>query len=677
LQFEEVVPVADGQHRIYFASKFPIYNAQGEIYAIGDISADVTDRIQAQQALRESEERYRTVVTNAQVVLFALDANGVFTLSEGKGLDAIGLKPGQVVGQSVFDIYRDLPDWIEQAHKVLAGEELIWEGEVAGRRFETRLTPVYDEAGTLTRVIGLAVDVTERRQAESALHQSQVLLQNIVNNSSAAIYVKDTTGHYMLVNERTEFNLGYHRDQIMGKTDADLFPPEFAHFFRATERQVIVHGQAVEREEVVPQEDGLHTYLSVKFPIYDEQGTIYAVGGISTDITQRKWTEQSLETAYAYLADLNAHLTRNRDLLSALLDRLEDGLLLLDRQGTVRAANRALARMLDCTQEHLVGQDWAALYPTIAPSFPGEFALNPPPSGHARHENIRYCRADGTMAILNIQTITLLETDHTIDQVILHVVDVTETVQLQARMIENERFAASGRLAASVAHEINTPLQALQNSLDLARIASEHDRETFLRYAMEEIQRVGRIVSQLLDLYRPSAATPGPVDVNTLLERVLLLIGKRTRDQHVHVHRAMAEDLSPLWGRADELMQVFLNLLVNALDAMPEGGTLSIATSMKPVPTSEATVEQTPTANESPDTYLVIEVSDTGCGIEPERQQRIFEPFVTTRDNGTGLGLSIVTQIVRQHGGTITVQSQPGYGSTFTVTFELEQTVLR
>jgi two-component system NtrC family sensor kinase len=213
----------------------------------------------------------------------------------------------------------------------------------------------------------------------------------------------------------------------------------------------------------------------------------------------------------------------------------------------------------------------------------------------------------------------------------------------------------------------------------MVRIATDSEREAFLDHALKEIERVGRIVRQFLDLYRPGAATPGPVDIAALLERILLLVGKRLRDQQVVVEYDLALDIPALWGRADELMQVMLNLIVNALDAMPEGGTLRIHTSEQGPASSQHLQQATlPMTSYTPGTppepapwQARISISDTGCGISPELLSRIFEPFVTMREHGTGLGLAISTQIVHQHGGTISVQSQPGNGSTFTIELPL------
>jgi signal transduction histidine kinase len=223
----------------------------------------------------------------------------------------------------------------------------------------------------------------------------------------------------------------------------------------------------------------------------------------------------------------------------------------------------------------------------------------------------------------------------------------TAELELQ-RAMEQERFAVAGRLAASVAHEINTPLQTVQTSLELMRSLPPDEHDVLLGDALEEIQRVGRIVRQLLDLYRPTSE--GEVDLSAVVERVLLLLGKRIQDQQIEVKRHALTAL-PVHGRADELTQVVINLVVNALDAMPSGGVLSF---------------QILPHDQAPSSIL-LEVADTGAGVPLDLRERIFDPFVTTKSEGTGLGLAISRQIVERHGGKLTLAPPQPLGSTFVV----------
>jgi signal transduction histidine kinase len=253
----------------------------------------------------------------------------------------------------------------------------------------------------------------------------------------------------------------------------------------------------------------------------------------------------------------------------------------------------------------------------------------------------------------------LLGDEQQVDYVILHTSDVTESLQLEALMIDNERFKASGELAATVAHEINSPLQSIRNALYLVSEAADSaERDTYLDLVREEIERVSTIVSQLLDLFRPDTSTVTRFDLNALINRVLLLTSSTLTRQRIVLTTELAADLPAIHGRADRLTQTLINLIINARDAMPDGGTLTICTAAAETP---------------PPGAVLLHVRDTGTGISPDIQSRIFDSFFTTKTHGTGLGLAICRRIVEQHGGTISLHSTPGQGSTFTISLPLAE----
>ncbi len=527
---------------------------------------------------------------------------------------------------------------------------------------------IKDEAGTTLQTENAAL---RRRIAElereiaalqtntaQALSESEARYRTLVETSPGAILLTDLDGTICFCNGQAAHLFGYASvDNLCGKNGADLIvfePP--ASGILAQARRIAASGNLRNIEYTLRRSDGSRFPAEVSSSVITNAEEMpIALTIIVHDITERKQAELALVDAYHHLEELNEHVSHSRNLLQAVFDGLDDGLVLLDSDGTVRAVNRALAAWLGSTPQKLVGQNWATLYPRLAPDFPNNLALSPTDE-RKRYRHTRYLNLDGETRILDVETIALKNTTDADRQLIVHIIDVTDMVQLQARIIENERFAANGRLAASVAHEINTPLQSLQTALGLARKMTDPDeRDMFLSHAQEEIQRVAGIVRQLLDLYRPAAATAGMMDVNALIERLLLLINKRLKDQRVHAECNLAPDLPAVPGRSNEITQVLLNLMVNAIEAMPDGGRLQIQTRL--------------TASEQHS--LVIRISDTGRGIAPHLQQRIFEPFITTREGGTGLGLTISSQIITHHGGTITLESQMGVGSTFSVTLPL------
>lgn len=399
---------------------------------------------------------------------------------------------------------------------------------------------------------------------------------------------------------------------------------------------------------------------------------------LQQEIAERKHVEKALTKAFARLEELNRRLSRSYDTLQTLLEGLDDGLLLLNTDQRVLAANQAMAALFNSSPEALIGQRWSELCQQTDPVFPGEQALLTLRDGRARRQRERFTPHGGQTHIMDMQTLPLHGPGQSVDQVILHVVDVTERVHMEALVIENERFAASGKLAATIAHEINTPLQAIQTFLYLANETVDVQRNQYLALAGEEIDRISRIVQQLLDLYRPKMKSPDTIDINTIIDRVLLLTGGTLTKHGIDVERDLTLDLPPLWGDADQLTQVFLNLTLNAIAAMPNGGKLRFYTRAYTMPQSTDSTHQATNLNQEKWTIThtplsaVIQITDTGVGIPRDIQPRIFDPFFTTKPDGSGLGLTVSRKIVVQHGGTITVHSEPHIGTTFTILLPLE-----
>jgi len=226
-----------------------------------------------------------------------------------------------------------------------------------------------------------------------------------------------------------------------------------------------------------------------------------------------------------------------------------------------------------------------------------------------------------------------------------------EVERSQNQLIQAEKMAAVGRLAASLAHEINNPLQAIQNSLHLSLHPSldAPKRRQFLEMMQKEVNRLVQIVRRMLDFYRPSSAMQS-VNVNEPLEDALAIAGKRLQQAKIEIVSRLAPALPPVQGVSNQLTQVFLNIIINAVDAMGEGGTLWIGT-----------------ANHAERAQVVVAIRDSGPGITPEIRAHLFEPFHTSKLTGTGLGLAISYGIVERHRGQIVAESPPDGGTTFIV----------
>ncbi len=244
--------------------------------------------------------------------------------------------------------------------------------------------------------------------------------------------------------------------------------------------------------------------------------------------------------------------------------------------------------------------------------------------------------------------------------------DELEEGRIRQQLFESEKLAATGRLTASIAHEINNPLEAIKNALYLLVAGSAPDapQREFLELAQRETERVSRIIRQMLGVARPSVSMT-PTDVNKVVQEVLTLVEPQLRRRHILPRVELDETLPPIQASADQLKQVFLNLFLNARDAMPNGGELLVQTRIAQRQDSVVLAEK----------HLVVRVRDDGEGIPEEVRRRVFEPFFSTKGarRGTGLGLWVCQEIIRSHGGQIQVNSKLGKGTTFLVGLPLPQ----
>lgn len=293
-----------------------LYNSGGEIVGHFGIQRDVSDRKANEIALQASERRYATLAEAVPVGIFRTDTEGHCLYVNERWCQMTGLTFAEAQedgwAQTLHPDDRDrvFAKWYDCAQHNLPFQseyrfqkrngDIIW---VVGQAVAERGID-----GELIGYVGSITDISDRKQIEEALRESEERLQALLDNSTAVIYMKDTLGRYIMINHRYEDLFHLDRNEVKGKTDRDIFPKEIADVFQANDREVIAAGVALETEEVAPQDDGLHTYLSIKFPLFDTEGTIYAVCGMSTDISDRKQAEIELQNQKQDLTRSNAEL---------------------------------------------------------------------------------------------------------------------------------------------------------------------------------------------------------------------------------------------------------------------------------------------------------------------------------------------------------------------------------
>jgi len=437
------------------------------------------------------------------------------------------------------------------------------------------------------------------------------------------------------------------------------FPPGRHYLFFETGRAA-----HIEDESVRASLERLDLNYFVPCRVRDE---VVAVLGVGKTVDGDFLTSDDVEllesiAGYVGIAVQNSRLYQSLELKAEQVERLKDfsenivgslnvGVMALDLAGRVDSWNPHLERLTGIPRGQAVGQRVDAV-------LPGDLVEQLEARSRNGHGGEIYKFAlvnrTGQGLIVNV-SVTPLEDKHGAELGRLVLInDITERVQLEQQLLQTEKLTSLGLLAAGVAHEVNTPLAVISNYIQmLARqLPGDDSRQKIIEKIVKQTFRASEIVNNLLNFSRTGAGEFAPVNLNEVIEETLTLVAHPFRTGHVSVIKSFEENLPPVKGSGNRLQQVFLNLFLNARDAMPSGGMLEVRTASQ-----NGSVE--------------VEVTDTGVGISDENMHRIFDPFFTTKatGRGTGLGLSVSYGIVQEHNGRIDVRSTPGKGTSFRLEF--------
>jgi two-component system NtrC family sensor kinase len=360
----------------------------------------------------------------------------------------------------------------------------------------------------------------------------------------------------------------------------------------------------------------------------------------------------ALDNAQLYnsLEQKALEIARLKDFSENIVESLNVGVLAIDLEGLVESWNTRMEQLFGVARQEAVGRQLSSLLPE-------ELAREIATRGEQEQITGIYKQRllhQGKSLTLNVSITPLVSKSNERIGRLLLFDDVTQRERMEEQMSQTEKLTSLGLLAAGVAHEVNTPLAVISNYIQmLAKQMPEGDpRQSIIEKIVKQTFRASEIVNNLLNFSRTGAAEAADVDVNRVVEETLSLVAHPLRASHIQVVKQLGAPLPAVRGSANKLQQVFLNLFLNARDAMPSGGMLEIRTAAQ-----NGSVE--------------IEVTDTGGGIPREHIHRIFDPFFTTKANGrgTGLGLSVSYGIIKEHAGKIDVRSTPGKGTSFHVEF--------
>ncbi|MFH1445912.1 MAG: MEDS domain-containing protein, partial [Chloroflexota bacterium] len=477
-----------------------------------------------------------------------------------------------------------------------------------------------------------------RRRIKKKLHKKQELLDIILNSVPAMIWSKNAKGKYLSVNRAYCELVGLSKEKTLGKTDYDLYPTDLAAHYSEYDRKVIDSEQPVsgiEESHLKPSGD-YGWSLTEKLPYYDHKGNVVGTIGFALDITERKQVEEELR--------------KSQQFNKRLIDSSKDCIKVLDLQGRMLFMSRGGQELMEIENiTPFLNTPWVDFWKgddKKAASKAFSKAIQEG-KGHFRG----YCpTSKGTPKCWDVIITPIVSADDKIESFLTISRDITERKRLEAQVIQSAKMASLGIMAEGIAHEIRNPLAVCSSAAQLI-IQNPNDRalrEECADKIYSNIHCASHIIENLLKFARAPEDDFWPVNLKDALELCLSLIDHQIELQQIELNRELAKDLPRVMGNVNLLQQVFLALILNACNAMPKGGKLTVST----LANSDGDVD--------------VRFVDTGCGIPEENLDKIFDPFFTTMPagKGVGLGLSISYEIIQQHGGSIEVESRVDVGST-------------
>jgi PAS domain S-box-containing protein len=514
-------------------------------------------------------------------------------------------------------------------------------------------------------IASLAIQQERLVNSITKLQRERQWIESIMKSVADPIVLTDLDNQILLQNRRAEelfsgsANAGEGKRRALKMNDL-LFS---AYLSSAT----VSSSDLVQRDITLvdPLEGSDIHFEVISTPAVNARGEPLGLVSIFRDVTDLREANEELARNFVKLQQAEQESSRERDRLDLILENVGHPVAVCDVSGNYILLNRRAELLFQDSE--IFSARAAAAVRTNAVKLTSFISGLASFAETGRQAEIELIDPETNRSLpMEITAREVLDPAGQVTAVVSVLHDLTEIRELERRRVEqqlfeSEKLAAVGRLAASIAHEVNNPLEAIKNALYLMQSDSGLEKNArFLEIARKETERVSHIIRQMLGFARQ----PGEVDwvdVNQLLEETLVLLEKKLKQSKIRLVREFDEHLPKIRARADQLRQVFLNLIINAQQAIHNEGEIRITT----VPYEQALQPS-----------ILIQMSDTGVGISEDDQARIFEPFFSTGKKGTGLGLWVTQDIVRQHGGRIEVVSEVGKGTVFNLILQVESPVL-
>ncbi|MCK9377416.1 MAG: PAS domain S-box protein [Syntrophobacterales bacterium] len=636
----------DGLHH-WISYRFPILDPEGSPILIGLNAMDITEHI-------ETKKRLEHLLGSSPAAIYSLDLKDKPSVSYmSENIEALlGWEAPNFLEDPSFwfdhvhpEDLPGLPNLLElpatSAHLTKEYRFLARDGTYHWMHDEINLRR--DDAGNAVEASGAWMDITSRKQMEQELEATNNRLRTLIQSSPLPIAAVDRDGRITMWNPAAQRTFGWEEQEVLGQPNP-IIPPGYEGEFRQLMTRELAGESLTGLELRRQRKDG--SFLDVRLfsaPLYNAQGEIIEVMGVMEDITARKEAE--------------ATLMRERQRFFSLLDMLPAFVALVAPDHTLPFVNRQFREifgdpgdrtchgLISGTQEPCEGCQTLSVFDTHQPV---EWEWTHPQGRIFQIYDYPFADIDGSPMILELG------------------IDISERKALETQLMQAQKMEAVGRLAGGVAHDFNNLLMAIMGYGELIRtgLAKNDPHYGYLEDILKAAERAASLTQQLLAFSRRQMMQPQVLNLNRVvadLEKML----RRLIEEHIDLQIIADPELGVVKADPGQIGQIILNLAVNARDAMPRGGQLILKTgNVEFAAPHNCHFEKTP-----PGGYVMLEVSDSGEGLDEETLSHIFEPFFTTKEpgRGTGLGLPMVYGVVKQNGGYVDVDSLPGQGTTFRI----------
>ncbi|MFC0186974.1 PAS domain S-box protein [Fictibacillus aquaticus] len=630
----------------FLAAIGPVYR-DNEVVEVYGFCVDTTERVVMERQLAESEQRFHSLIEHNMDALFSVDLSGRFTTVNPACECLTGFTQNELLGMTFHPLlpenrhayaeqqFKEAINGTPQTHEISV---LVKSGE---RRFvNLTLTPIIVMDQVLG-VYGIAKDITEKKNYERELRDTKELLEAVIYNSTDAISIINFADNTTQVNPAFEEIYGWSTEEL-SYFPAEILPIVPEDMRKESEQllSIVKKGGYVKSHETTRlHKTGRRITVSLSLsPVFGDKGDVIAMSAMSRDITESKEKEKALrasEEKYRIIAE------NTMDLIAVA-----------EPAGKITYVSPSIRQLLGFDSSHYIGRNGLMLFNSedIAKAkiaFRTMAATKLPVKFEARGKH-----ANGGFVLLESQATPVVnEENNELESVVVVSRDLTERKKTEEMLRKSDKLSVLGQLAAGVAHEIRNPLTSIKGFLQLLQSRAKENNE-YYSIMLSEIDRINGIVGEFMLLAKPQAMNFTLTDIKQLINHVISLLDSQAILLNVQIYFDYDKDLPSVWCVENQIKQVFINILKNAIESMPNGGTVRVRIYVK-------------------DGFIWTSITDEGCGIEDDRIKTLGEPFYTTKEKGTGLGLMICYKIVENHNGKISIDSKVGEGSTFTIALPL------